>query len=53
MSLSFLTPGVFDALVLFVIIVGAILAARRIRSDFRKGPRFPDDQNQSTGATPK
>lgn len=40
-----LTPGFFDALVLFVITAGLILAALRIRHDFRSGPRFSDDMS--------
>jgi len=43
-SIDFLTPRIFDVLVVVVIVVGAILAARRIRADFRSGPRFPEDQ---------
>jgi hypothetical protein len=37
-----LTPGVFDALVLIVVVVGLIAAAIRIRRDFQRGPRWPD-----------
>lgn len=43
MNLDFLTPQLFDALVIAVIVVGVILAVLRIRSDFRRGPRWPED----------
>lgn len=43
MKLDFLTPELFDALVIAVIVAGVILAALRIRSDFRRGPRWPED----------
>jgi hypothetical protein len=38
---SFLTPGMFDVLVLLVITVGIVAAARRIYQDFQRGPRWP------------
>jgi hypothetical protein len=38
---SFLTPGVFDVLVLLVITVGILAAVRRIYQDFQRGPRWP------------
>ena len=41
--MSFLTPGFFSALVLIVAAVGLVLAAIRIRNDFRKGPRWTDN----------
>ncbi len=34
------TPQFFDILVIIVAIVGLVLAALRIASDFRQGPRF-------------
>ncbi len=40
-----LTPGFFDALVLVVVAVGLVLAAIRIRHDFRSGPRFTGEMN--------
>lgn len=39
-----LSPQFFDMLVIAVIISGIIFAVRRIRADFRKPPRFPEDQ---------
>jgi hypothetical protein len=42
---SFLTPGVFDVLVLLVITVGILAAARRIYQDFQRGPRWPASSN--------
>ncbi|HLY28911.1 MAG TPA: hypothetical protein VKQ72_21370 [Aggregatilineales bacterium] len=44
--MSFLTPRVFDVLVIVCIIVGLVLAAARIRADFRRGPRWPDEPVQ-------
>lgn len=44
--MSFLTPRVFDVLVIACIIVGLILAAARIRADFRRGPRWMDEAVQ-------
>jgi hypothetical protein len=44
---SFLTPGLFDILVLIVITVGILAAARRIYQDFQRGPRWPEDSLQS------
>lgn len=41
--MSSLTPQFFDGLVIAVIVVGLLFAARRIRNDFRKGPRWPED----------
>ncbi len=41
--MEFLTPQFFDMLVIAVIISGVLLAVARIRSDFRKPPRFPED----------
>jgi len=43
---SFLTPGVFDVLVLLVITVGILAAARRIYQDFKRGPRWPEDSQK-------
>lgn len=45
--MEFLTPQFFDILVIAFIISGVLLAAARIRSDFRKPPRFPDDDQPS------
>lgn len=50
MNLDFLTPQLFDVLVIAVIVIGVILAALRIRSDFRRGPRWPEDEGN--GALP-
>ncbi|MCC7209084.1 MAG: hypothetical protein IT323_17365 [Anaerolineae bacterium] len=50
MNLDFLTPQLFDGLVIAVIVIGVILAALRIRSDFRRGPRWPEDEE--SGAPP-
>ena len=44
--MSFLTPHVFDVLVIAIIIVGLILAAARIRADFKRGPRWSDEPVQ-------
>jgi hypothetical protein len=41
-------PEFFDALVLIIIAIGVVLAALRIRSDFRSGPRFPDTPTPAT-----
>jgi hypothetical protein len=54
---SFLTPGMFDVLVLLVITVGILAAVRRIYQDFQRGPRWParsdsqphDAQNENEG----
>lgn len=43
MQLGFLSPGLFDALVIAVIVVGGFFAVRRIRRDFQSGPRWPED----------
>lgn len=45
--LSFLSPEFFNALVLIVIAVGLVLAAFRIRNDFRRGPRWTNQQPPS------
>jgi hypothetical protein len=37
-------PQAFDALVIFLIVVGAIFAARRIITDLNGAPRFPKDK---------
>jgi hypothetical protein len=50
--MSFLTPQLFDVLVLAVIVVGLVAAAIRIRSDFRRGPRWPEDVAPPHGDTP-
>lgn len=41
--MNILTPEFFSMLVLVVIVVGVILAAIRIYSDFKSGPRWPED----------
>ena len=41
--LNFLTPEFFSALVLIVAVIGLVIAAIRIRNDFRRGPRWPDN----------
>ncbi len=43
--MEFLTPQFFDMLVIAVILSGLLLAAVRLRQDFRQPPRFPDDQS--------
>ncbi len=54
MNLEFLTPELFNALVIAVIVVGLVWAALRIRGDFRRGPRWPEDEGNSiTPATGK
>ncbi len=40
---NFLTPEFFSALVLIIAVIGLVLAAIRIRNDFRRGPRWPDN----------
>jgi hypothetical protein len=40
--MSSIPSSVFDVLILIIIAVGLVLAARQIRHDFRLGPRFPD-----------
>lgn len=47
--ITFLTPGLFDTLVIAVIAVGIVLAIWRIVHDLRSSPRWPDDP--STPAT--
>jgi hypothetical protein len=42
-KLSFLTPELFDALVLIVIAIGLVLAAIRIYGDFKRGPRWSEE----------
>ncbi len=39
--MQFLTPRFFDFLVLAIVVVGLVLAARQIRRDFKRGPRWP------------
>ena len=39
--MQFLTPRFFDILILVIILVGLVLAARRIIMDFQRGPRWP------------
>ena len=51
--MSFLTPGVFDALVIIVVIVGLIAAAIRISQDFRQGPRWPEKPLSGESVAPK
>ncbi len=46
---NFLTPEFFSALVLIIAVIGLVLAAIRIRNDFRRGPRWPD--NPPTNST--
>ncbi len=41
--MSFLTPHVFDVLVIAIIVIGLILAAIRLRADFKSGPRWPEE----------
>lgn len=48
--MEFLSPQLFDALIVMVIIVGGALAIRRIRSDFKRGSRFPEDEKQEEKA---
>jgi len=48
--MSFLTPHVFDVLVIAIIIVGLILAAMRIRADFKSGRRWLDEPVQTPHA---
>jgi hypothetical protein len=48
MDLSFLTPQLFDGLVIASIVIGVVWAAIRLRADFRRGPRFPEDQAKQT-----
>lgn len=45
-------PEFFDALVLLIIAIGVVLAALRIRSDFRAGPRFPDTPTNTAAPVP-
>lgn len=42
--MDFLTPQFFDMLVIATIVSGLLLAAARIRRDFRQPPRFPEDE---------
>lgn len=42
MPFEFLTPQVFDALVIAVIVSGVLLAARRIYRDLHGDPRWPE-----------
>jgi hypothetical protein len=55
LNLDFLTPQLFDALVIVVIVAGVIWAALRIRRDFRRGPRWPEDDapTVTNGKTPR
>ena len=43
-ALSGLTPQFFDGLVLLVIALGLVLAARRLRADLRRRPQSADTQ---------
>ena len=43
LSIDFLRPQIFDVLVIVAVIIGVILAGRRIRADFKSGPRFSED----------
>ncbi len=44
MRLSFFTREVFDALIILMMLIGAVLAARRLRQDFtRPMPKRPED----------
>lgn len=45
MHLDFLTPDVFNAIIIINIVVGLVIAGRRFRSDI-SGP-LPDDAPQS------
>lgn len=48
-TMQFMTREVFDALIIVVIVVGLIAAARRLRQDFtRPLPTMPDDDTQPT-----
>jgi hypothetical protein len=42
--MDFLTPQFFDMLVIAAIVSGLLFAAQRIRHDFRRPPRFPEDE---------
>lgn len=42
--MDFLTPQFFDMVVIALIVSGLVLAAARIRQDFRQPPRFPEDE---------
>src|SRR5258707_2515159 len=49
-KVQFLTPRFFDVLVLAIVVIGLVLAARQIRHDFKRGPRWPAN---SPAATPE
>lgn len=40
--MQFIPSQAWDVLILIISAVGVVLAVRRIQSDFRKGPRFPE-----------
>lgn len=44
-TLSFLTPQFFDWLVILVVVVGLVLATRRLRADLRRRPH-PDEETR-------
>jgi ABC-type Co2+ transport system permease subunit len=51
--MQFIPPQVFDVLILVISAVGIVIAIRRIQSDFRKGPRFPQDGTAAAPAAPQ
>ncbi len=41
--MQFLTPGLFNVLVVIAIVIAVIAAGLRLYHDFRRGPRWPQD----------
>ncbi|MFQ3535042.1 MAG: hypothetical protein SNJ58_04120 [Aggregatilineales bacterium] len=44
--MELLTPQFFDMLVIATLLSGLLLAAARLRHDFRQPPRFPEDESE-------
>ncbi len=44
--MELLTPQFFDMLVIAALLSGLLLAAARLRHDFRQPPRFPEDESE-------
>ncbi len=50
--MQFLTPGVFDTLVVIAIVIAVIAAGSRLYHDLRRGPRWPQDSGSNASQNP-
>jgi hypothetical protein len=49
---QFLTPGLFDVLVVITIVIAVFAAGLRVYHDFRRGPRWSSPPSQPPGTQP-